>query len=80
VPYGEGGDGSCSLRAACLLMGALARVRYPTKAAVRRAVNSARACGIDVAAIEVSPDGTVRVLPLAAIERKPFGDTTWDDL
>lgn len=53
--------------------------RYPTKAAITRAVESARALGLDVASIAVSPDGTVRTLPLAAMKAVAAGDDTWAD-
>jgi hypothetical protein len=55
------------------------RVRYPTKAAIARAVDAARALGLDVASIAVSPDGTVRTLPLAAMRAVATGDDTWAD-
>lgn len=38
------------------------RRRYPTKSAVERAVRQARKCDLDVAAIEMRPDGSVRIL------------------
>ena len=38
------------------------RARYPTKANIRRAVETARELNIDVAGYEIGPDGTVRVL------------------
>jgi hypothetical protein len=42
------------------------RVRYPTKAVIARAIEAARACGLDVAGVAVSPDGTVRTVPANA--------------
>jgi hypothetical protein len=57
-----------------------ARARYPTKAAIARAVEMARALGLDVASIAVSPDGTVRTLPLAAVQAAPVGESDgWAD-
>jgi hypothetical protein len=44
---------------------------YPRKAEIARAVQAAKACGLDVEAIEISPEGTIRVLgphPLPANE------------
>jgi hypothetical protein len=35
---------------------------YPRKAEIARAVEAAKACGIDVASIEVSRDGSIKVL------------------
>jgi hypothetical protein len=35
---------------------------YPRKAEIARAVEAAKACGIDVAGIEVSRDGCIKVL------------------
>jgi len=62
-------------------VGAPARQHYPTKAAIKRAVEGARACGIDVAGVEVSPDGRVLILPLAAVDRKQAGgDASWAHL
>lgn len=50
------------------------RARYATKAVIARLVDSARAAGLDASAIEVSPDGTVRLLPAAAVTPA----TEWD--
>lgn len=55
------------------------RPRYPTQAAIRRAVEAARALGLDVASIAVSPDGTVRTLPPERVPT-PAGNDTWGDL
>lgn len=54
------------------------RIRYPTKAAIKRAVDSARELGIDVAGFEVSPDGKIRVLPQQATAESDFD--RWKDL
>lgn len=35
---------------------------YPTKAAIKRIIEAARACGLDVCGFEATPDGTLRVL------------------
>lgn len=35
---------------------------YPRKADIARAVQAARACGLDVAAIKVSPEGAIRIV------------------
>lgn len=43
-------------------MNAPVRLRYPRKAEIERTVAAAKACGLDVAGIEVSPDGTIRIM------------------
>lgn len=47
-----------------------AKARYPTKAKIETLgpvlVKVARDCGLDVAGIEVSPDGAIRVLEAPA--------------
>lgn len=35
---------------------------YPRKADIARAVQAARACGLDIAAIEISPQGAIRIV------------------
>jgi glutathione synthase/RimK-type ligase-like ATP-grasp enzyme len=56
-------------------MNAHARVRgkpvYPGKVAIRHAVEAAKACGLDVVGIDISPDGTIRILDRSAIPDKP---------
>ena len=52
-------------------MGDLARLHYPTKAKVLAAVSNAREAGLDVAAIEVAPDGSIRILSPAAFPAAP---------
>ena len=39
---------------------------YPGKVAIRHAVEAARACDIDVAGVEISPDGTIRIVSARA--------------
>jgi hypothetical protein len=43
------------------------KARYPTKAKIAGLIQIARAAGIDVAGIEVSPDGVIRVMEARAI-------------
>ena len=43
-------------------MGASAVIKYPGKVAIRRAVEAARANGIDVGSVQVSPDGSIRII------------------
>jgi len=46
-------------------MGAQAKIRYPSRAVIDRAVTAARMAGLDVAGIELGPDGSVRVMGTA---------------
>lgn len=43
-----------------------ARARYATKAAIKRATEAARACGIIPGGVELAPDGTIRIIPATA--------------
>jgi len=44
-----------------------ATTAYPGKVAIRHAVEAAKACGIDVAGIKVSPDGTIELVEARAV-------------
>jgi len=59
-------------------MGAQARIKYPSKAAIDRAiaamVAAAEKAGIDVGAIEVSPDGRIRIVDTRAVMPSPGSD------
>ncbi len=35
---------------------------YPGKVAIKRAVEAAKACGIEVGGFEVTPDGVIRII------------------
>lgn len=48
-------------------MNAPAKLRYPRKAEIARAVSAAKSCGLDVAGFEVSPDGTIRIMEARAV-------------
>lgn len=48
-------------------MNAPFRQRYPRKAEIERAVTAARACGLDVAGVEVCPNGIIRILESRAV-------------
>lgn len=55
------------------------RRNYPTKAAIVRAVEAAKLCGLDVAGFEVSPAGTIKVVEARAIPAKPESEfDKWD--
>jgi hypothetical protein len=51
---------------------------YPTDRAIRHVVRAARKLDIDVAGLEVSPDGTIRVVDARAIVAAPA--TLFDEL
>ncbi|WDA36452.1 hypothetical protein [Sphingobium sp. YC-XJ3] len=59
-------------------MGAQARIRYPTKAAIDKAVAAmiaaAEKAGIDVGAVEVSPDGRIRIVDARAVMPSPANE------
>lgn len=52
-------------------MGAEARVRYPSDQRIKKVVEAARACGLDVAGVKVSPQGDVEVFETRAIPKSP---------
>ena len=52
----------------------MARKSYPTKATIERVVAAARASGIDVAGIEVFPDGHLRVVDTRTADKAPAND------
>lgn len=43
---------------------------YPRQVEISRAFKAAKACGLDVAAVEIAPDGTIRMVEARAIERR----------
>lgn len=48
-------------------MTAPARIRYPRKAEIERAVAAAKACGLDVSGVEVCANGTIRIMEARAV-------------
>lgn len=46
------------------------RRSYPRKVEIARAFEAAKACGLDVAGVEFSPDGTIRMFEARAVERR----------
>lgn len=42
---------------------------YPRRAEIERAVEAGKACGLDVAGYEVSPDGSIRVFEARAMPK-----------
>lgn len=44
---------------------------YPGKVAIRHVVEAARASGIDVVGVEISPDGRIRVFDARVDPQKP---------
>lgn len=52
---------------------------YPSRPAIRRAVDLARELGIDVAGFEVAPGGIIRILGPAAFPAPPKDEfEAWD--
>ena len=47
---------------------------YATQAKIERAIKAARKCGLDVAGIEVSPDGVIKVVEARAAPATPEND------
>jgi hypothetical protein len=43
-------------------MNAPVKLRYPSTPEIKRIVRAAKACGLDVAGLEVCPDGMIRIL------------------
>ncbi|UAK24376.1 hypothetical protein [Sphingomonas nostoxanthinifaciens] len=56
----------------------LGKTAYPGKVAIKHAIEAARSLGIDVAGIEISPDGTIRIMEARAVP-KP-ADSLYDQL
>lgn len=52
---------------------------YPRKAEIARVVEAAKACGIDVAGIEVSASGTIRAVEARAIPVAKDEFERWED-
>lgn len=42
-----------------------------TQAELRRAVDAARACGLEVGAVEIDRNGTIRILMASAVQSRP---------
>lgn len=55
-------------------MTAQAKPRYPRKGQIERVVAAAKACGLDVAGFDVSPDGTIRIMEARAVKPPPISD------
>jgi hypothetical protein len=49
---------------------------YPRKVEITRAVEAAKACGIEVAGIEISPAGTIKILSPGQSVASEFDE--WD--
>lgn len=60
-------------------MNAPSRLRYPRKVEIVRAIGAAKACGLDVAGVEVSPDGTIRIVEARAIPQPKDVFSEWED-
>ena len=55
------------------------RRAYPRKVEITRAVEAAKACGLDVAGIEISPNGSIRLLEERAIPKPENDFDRWED-
>lgn len=61
-------------------MTAPARLRYPGKVALRHALAAANDAGIDIGAIEVAPDGRIRLIDVRAVPKAPVDEfARWED-
>lgn len=58
---------------------AFPRPVYPGKVAIRHAIQAARDNGLDVAGVEVAPDGTIRILEARAMPAET-GPSLFDQL
>lgn len=54
------------------------RRAYPRKVEIARAVEAAKASGIDVAGIEISPDGHIRLVEARAIPQPQNDFDRWE--
>jgi hypothetical protein len=52
---------------------------YPRKVEIARVVEAAKACGLDVAGIEVSRDGVIRAVEARAIPMPKDEFERWED-
>lgn len=55
-------------------MNAPAKFRYPRNAQIERMIRAAKACGIDVAGFEVSPEGHIRIMEARVTPATPAND------
>lgn len=53
------------------------RRAYPRKVEIVRAIEAAKACGLDVAGYDVRPDGTIRVFDVRTAPKTDFD--RWED-
>jgi hypothetical protein len=53
---------------------------YPRGAEIKRAVDAAKACGIDVAGFEVCPDGTIRIVEARTVPVARNDFDRWESL
>lgn len=60
-------------------MTAAAKLRYPRKSEIQRAIDAGRACGLDVVGYEVSPDGVIRIMEARARQGVGSDFDRWAD-
>lgn len=58
---------------------ARAKIRYPRKSEIQRAIEAGRACGLDVAGYEVGPDGIIRIMEPRARQNAGNDFDRWAD-
>jgi hypothetical protein len=51
---------------------------YPRKVEIERAVSAAKASGMDIAGIEISPDGHIRLIEARAIPQPQNDFDRWE--
>ena len=60
-------------------MSAQAKLRYPRKAEIQRAIDAGRACGLDVAGYEIGPGGVIRIMEARASQPVRNDFDRWQD-
>lgn len=56
-----------------------AKRAYPRKDVIERTVAAAKACGLDVAGFEVTPDGSIRIMEARAVPVIANDFDRWQD-
>lgn len=56
----------------------VARRAYPRKIEIVRVVEAAKACGLDVAGVEVSPEGVIKIVEARAIPQPQDEFERWE--
>ena len=56
-----------------------AKIRYPRKSEIQRAIEAGRACGLDVAGVEIGPGGVIRIMEARASQPVRNDFDRWQD-